>query len=170
MEALAVFDDGSTIAAGWTRGSWETQHLGERDFAATKLDVDGNVSWKWQVKSIGPISPGLACECSVKNVSRALTVSWLSVSEIPHENIIHIYLTVKIPERCRQTMPSSKHCVRHILCTQQQTQGLPTYYSCVADSSVANPTVSASGRQSYISCPDDVFTTEFTFFSLTVCF
>lgn len=42
-------DDGSTIIAGSTLGNWNATVMGEKDFAACKLDVNGALLWKWQV-------------------------------------------------------------------------------------------------------------------------
>lgn len=47
--ALAMMDDGSTILAGSTGGDWNGTNLGGQDFAASKLDVNGNLIWTWQV-------------------------------------------------------------------------------------------------------------------------
>ena len=50
--AEVVGDDGSVVLAGHTYGNWtDGAHGGEEDadFAAVKLDVDGNELWRWQV-------------------------------------------------------------------------------------------------------------------------
>lgn len=50
MYAIAADDDDSTIFAGTTLvngGGW--------DFAASKLDVNGNELWKWQARAFNRI-------------------------------------------------------------------------------------------------------------------
>ena len=51
--AAAGADDGSVIIAGRTWGSYEDVNAGYRDFVAMKFDDDGNIIWKWQVRSVG---------------------------------------------------------------------------------------------------------------------
>lgn len=46
---LAMWEDGSTILAGNTKGDWNGTNLGRDDFAASKLDMDGTLQWKFQV-------------------------------------------------------------------------------------------------------------------------
>ena len=41
--------NGTFVLAGSTSGDWNGSNVGDRDFAALKLDADGNVIWKWQV-------------------------------------------------------------------------------------------------------------------------
>lgn len=41
--------DGSIVLAGYTRGDWDGQNAGEADFAAIKLDAEGNEIWRLQV-------------------------------------------------------------------------------------------------------------------------
>ena len=41
--------NGTFVLAGITYGDWNGANAGDRDFAALKLDADGNVIWKWQV-------------------------------------------------------------------------------------------------------------------------
>lgn len=43
--------DGSVVLSGDTNGSFSGSNTGGFDFVAVKLDADGNVLWKWQVKS-----------------------------------------------------------------------------------------------------------------------
>lgn len=43
-------DDGSALFAGTTFGDWVQVSVGSWDFAAMKMDVDGNVLWTWQVR------------------------------------------------------------------------------------------------------------------------
>ena len=42
--------DGSVVLAGATDGSWNTTSAGDSDWAAIKLDAEGTVVWKWQVR------------------------------------------------------------------------------------------------------------------------
>lgn len=42
-------DDGSVVVVGRTYGDWEGTSAGEWDFAAFKLDSEGDLVWKWQV-------------------------------------------------------------------------------------------------------------------------
>lgn len=43
--------DGSIVLAGMAKGVWNGTHVGEySDFAAVKLDANGNEMWKWQVR------------------------------------------------------------------------------------------------------------------------
>lgn len=46
---MALADDGSVILAGSTAGVWGKEGTGSGDFAAHKLDEDGNLIWTWQV-------------------------------------------------------------------------------------------------------------------------
>lgn len=53
-EALAVVMDsnGNAVVAGSTEESWFSgSAVGQEDFAAVKLDSDGEVLWSWQVRS-----------------------------------------------------------------------------------------------------------------------
>lgn len=43
-------EDNSVVMAGYTYGDWNATNAGSRDFAACKLDADGTLLWKWQVK------------------------------------------------------------------------------------------------------------------------
>lgn len=49
LDAAAV-SDGGVVAAGYTNGTWNGQPGSETDFAAVKLDSDGDVAWTWQVR------------------------------------------------------------------------------------------------------------------------
>lgn len=50
MHAIAMGKDGSVVLAGSTDGNWNAHPSdGTHDFAAVKLDVDGNVLWRWRV-------------------------------------------------------------------------------------------------------------------------
>lgn len=51
FEGAAVGQDGGIVLAGHTTGNWSGESEGGVDFAAVKLDADGNVLWKWQVNS-----------------------------------------------------------------------------------------------------------------------
>lgn len=46
---MALAGDGSVILAGSTTGVWSEHNIGLKDFAASKLDSDGNLVWTWQV-------------------------------------------------------------------------------------------------------------------------
>eukprot|EP00904_Undaria_pinnatifida_P011787 jgi/Undpi1/7739/HiC_scaffold_23.g10212.m1 len=48
IHALAMEDDGTTVFAGFTEGSWISANFGGKDFAASKLNVNGTLLWKWQ--------------------------------------------------------------------------------------------------------------------------
>lgn len=50
LNASVMVTDGSVVLAGWTLGNWDGTNAGSYDCAAVKLDVDGNVLWKWQVR------------------------------------------------------------------------------------------------------------------------
>lgn len=54
---IELDDDGSVVVAGATRGEWAIPNLGEWDFAAFKLDADGNLLWTWQVTNSGSRMP-----------------------------------------------------------------------------------------------------------------
>ena len=44
--------DGGVVVAGMSNGTWnEVESIGDADFAAIKLDSDGDVVWRWQVES-----------------------------------------------------------------------------------------------------------------------
>lgn len=47
--------DGSVMLAGHTDGIWNAESTGEVDFAAVKLDAEGEVVWKWQVRHLVPV-------------------------------------------------------------------------------------------------------------------
>ena len=47
--AAVATTNGTFVLAGTTRGDWGGPNAGDVDFAALKLDADGNVIWKWQV-------------------------------------------------------------------------------------------------------------------------
>lgn len=51
LTAVAVNQvDGSMVFAGKTDGDWGKENAGKSDFVAMKLDIDGNLLWRWQVK------------------------------------------------------------------------------------------------------------------------
>lgn len=47
---VAIGNDGSVFLAGTTFGDWNDTNAGDSDFAAAKLDADGNEVWRWQVR------------------------------------------------------------------------------------------------------------------------
>lgn len=49
---VALAEDGSAVLSGSTTGHWNATNLGEPDFAAVKLDVNGALLWKWQVTTM----------------------------------------------------------------------------------------------------------------------
>lgn len=49
--------DGSVVLAGSTSGDWQGNNLGKSDFAAVKLDADGNLLWKWQARGYCVVKP-----------------------------------------------------------------------------------------------------------------
>lgn len=51
----AAGDDGSFVLAGWTNGLWSDSFDDSFDFAAVKLDTNGNELWRWQVIDDGGI-------------------------------------------------------------------------------------------------------------------
>lgn len=52
MKAAAAVRDGGVVLAGFTLGSWNAVNSKERaDFAAAKLNSDGTVIWRWQVRN-----------------------------------------------------------------------------------------------------------------------
>ena len=48
-KAAVATMNGTFVLAGSTQGDWNSVNAGDRNFAALKLDTDGNVMWKWQV-------------------------------------------------------------------------------------------------------------------------
>lgn len=51
MRSVAISrEDDSIVLAGYTSGAWADTNKGPNDFAAIKLDSDGNEIWKWQVR------------------------------------------------------------------------------------------------------------------------
>lgn len=56
---VAVAEIGSVVLVGYTSGNWSETNKGEFDFAACKLDADGNLLWKWQVTVQGVACPVL---------------------------------------------------------------------------------------------------------------
>lgn len=51
MNTAAVTADGNVVLAGHTQGHWNGTQVGFYDAAAVKLDADGTVLWRWQVKT-----------------------------------------------------------------------------------------------------------------------
>lgn len=47
--SILVEEDGSVIIAGGSRGDWGGPNAGSGDFAAVKLDENGDEVWRWQV-------------------------------------------------------------------------------------------------------------------------
>lgn len=45
-------DDGSVVLAGSTTGDWVGVNNGDHDLAALKLDANGTLLWKWQVRKV----------------------------------------------------------------------------------------------------------------------
>ena len=52
LHAVALTKDGSVILAGSTTGVWGEASIGSDDFAAVKLDAEGNLLWAWQVNRV----------------------------------------------------------------------------------------------------------------------
>lgn len=50
---MLVGDDDSVVLAGHTEGEWSTTSAGYFDFAAVKVDADGEEVWRWQVSARG---------------------------------------------------------------------------------------------------------------------
>lgn len=48
----AVGSDGSTVLVGHSKGDWNGTNAGDYDFVALKVDAQGEIIWKWQVKTI----------------------------------------------------------------------------------------------------------------------
>lgn len=57
VNTVALAGDGSVILAGSTTGVWSEDNIGLKDFAASKLDSDGNLVWTWQVNCGSPLYP-----------------------------------------------------------------------------------------------------------------
>lgn len=54
VEAVMMDEDGSVVLVGYTNGDWigdTSTLLDNADFAAAKLDPDGNELWRWQVSA-----------------------------------------------------------------------------------------------------------------------
>lgn len=58
LSPVVAGEDGSVVAAGYTAGIWSGTNAGDEDFAAVKLDKDGNEVWRWQVGATR-----FRCEC-----------------------------------------------------------------------------------------------------------
>lgn len=64
MNDVVMNSDGSTVLVGSSEGEWNAANAGSRDFAAAKLSADGELIWKWQVRTsttteaIGVLSVG----------------------------------------------------------------------------------------------------------------
>lgn len=50
IRAAVTGDEGSVVIAGATWGYWSGINAGMNDFAAAKLDTNGNEIWRWQVR------------------------------------------------------------------------------------------------------------------------
>lgn len=46
---IRSIDSDSIVLAGHTYDHWNGTDIGFRDFAAVKLDLDGQEMWRWQV-------------------------------------------------------------------------------------------------------------------------
>ena len=51
MHGAAMGPDGSFVLAAKTFGDWSITNQGEDDFAIVKLDNNGSLLWKWQVRT-----------------------------------------------------------------------------------------------------------------------
>lgn len=49
ISAAVVGNDDSVVLAGYSSGNWSGILVGRADFAAVRLDADGNELWRWQV-------------------------------------------------------------------------------------------------------------------------
>lgn len=49
ISAAVVGDDAYVVLAGYSSGNWNGFAPGQADWAAIKLDADGNELWRWQV-------------------------------------------------------------------------------------------------------------------------
>ncbi|CAN0006742.1 unnamed protein product, partial [Sphacelaria rigidula] len=48
LQGATISDNGCSVLAGYTEGDWFSTNKGSADFAAVKLDADGEVLWSWQ--------------------------------------------------------------------------------------------------------------------------
>ena len=68
ISAVVVGNDDSIVLAGYSCGNWSGISVGRADFAAVRLDADGNELWRWQV---------LQLECSVLAAKISIPISRL---------------------------------------------------------------------------------------------
>lgn len=60
--AASMTNDGCFVLAGHTEGVFSGEaSAGGEDFAAVKLDAEGQEVWRWQVRSFLNISPERRC-------------------------------------------------------------------------------------------------------------
>lgn len=66
--AVAVTEEGFVVLAGTTWGDWNGTNKGDSDFAACKLDINGNLLWKWQASRVVGLCAG-SIEIYARNVT-----------------------------------------------------------------------------------------------------
>lgn len=62
-------DDDSVVLVGYSTGDWSGGNTGGRDFAAAKVDSDGQVLWMWQASLVRYHSAhqaGLISHCNTR--------------------------------------------------------------------------------------------------------
>lgn len=73
---LALVEDGSAVLSGSTTGDWNVTNLGGTDFAALKLDADGELLWKWQVTTMYSVRIRVLFRVWSVSSVRVLCVVW----------------------------------------------------------------------------------------------
>lgn len=64
------------VAVGISFGNWSGTNAGSGDMVATKLDINGDVLWKWQVRSRKPYTISKPDKLNVKKQADSSAGQW----------------------------------------------------------------------------------------------
>ncbi|CAM9508827.1 unnamed protein product [Ascophyllum nodosum] len=98
LRCAAAVDDGGVVVAGMSNGTWNgVESIGDADFAAIKLDSDGDVVWRWQNGTSSPDELWGCVEAADGNVVVAgfTQGTWNSVVNDSWNDVVAVKLDVE---------------------------------------------------------------------------
>ncbi|CAN0111305.1 unnamed protein product [Ascophyllum nodosum] len=101
LVSAAAVADGGVVVAGWSNGTWNgVESIGDADFAAIKLDSDGDVVWRWQNGTSEPDNFRACVEATDGNVVMAgyTEGTWVGVVNEGWNDVVAVKLDVETAE------------------------------------------------------------------------